>query len=82
MHSGYGFICLIGNKLGKIKSVIPSKTTISALKGVLYSKQQLTAYNLEVGIIVNLEVEESAMDESFIIPIKAVEKIENAIKKL
>jgi DNA polymerase-3 subunit beta len=63
----------IAAKLSKIKSAVPTKTTLAALHGVLFKNNRLAAYNLEFGIIAELDVES---DEEFIIPAKAIEMID------
>ena len=64
----------IASRLGKLKNVISGRTVTDALQGVLFKDNCLTANNLEIGVKANLEIE---TDETFIIPLKAIELIES-----
>ncbi len=57
--------------INKLKPAIP-KTTLGVPRGILLKDHGLFAFNLEIGIKANLELE---TDESFIIPYEALELI-------
>lgn len=64
----------LAQKLNKIKSVVPKKTTHTALQGVLVKDGYLTANNLEMTVKAKIEGTEG---ESFIIPERAFDLINN-----
>lgn len=64
----------LARKLAAVKPAIPSNPPAAALKGVLVKDNKLTAYNLEYGITVTLDVR---VDECFILPAEAVQMIES-----
>lgn len=61
-------------KLNKIKSVVPKKTTMAVLQGILVKEGYLIASNTEMTVKTKLEGTE---DECFIIPQKAFDLINN-----
>jgi len=64
----------LARKLKPLKSIITAKGIYAGNEGVLFKKGTLTAYNLEIGITVALETDESA---EFILPKKAIEMIDS-----
>lgn len=64
----------LAQKLTAVKPAIPSNPSTAALKGVLVKDNKLTAYNLEYGITVTLDVH---VDECFILPAEAVQMVES-----
>ncbi len=63
----------LARKLKQMKSITPPKTD-GVFQGILLKDGVLTANNFEIAITTRLE---AAEDESFIIPLKAVDLIEN-----
>lgn len=61
-------------KLNKIKGVVPKKTTMPILQGILVNKGYLIANNIEMTVKAKLEGTE---DECFIIPERAFDLINN-----
>lgn len=61
-------------KLNKIKGVVPKKTTLPALQGILVKEGYLIANNMEMAVKAKIE---GAEDETFIIPMKAFDLIGN-----
>ena len=61
-------------KLNKIKGVVPKKTTMPVLQGILVKEGYLTANNMEMTVKAKLEGIE---DECFIIPERAFDLINN-----
>lgn len=61
-------------KLNKIKGVVPKKTTMKALQGILLMNGYLIANNMEMTIKAKIE---GTADESFIIPDRAFDLINN-----
>ena len=61
-------------KLNQIKGVVPKKTTMPILQGILVKEGYLIANNLEMTIKAKLEGTE---DECFIIPERAFDLINN-----
>ncbi len=64
----------LAQKLNKIKGVIPKKSPMEALHGVLVKDGYLTANNMEMTVKVRIE---GADGESFIIPERAFDLISN-----
>lgn len=64
----------IAQKIDKIKSVVPSKTPMACIQGVLYKSGCLIASNSEMTVKANLEAHG---EETFIIPMKAFDLIKN-----
>jgi len=64
----------LAKKITQLQSVVPKKTTIDALQGILVSDGYLIAANNELTVKAKLEGIE---DESFIIPAKAFDLIKN-----
>lgn len=64
----------IAGKLSMLRKAIPSKTDIDCLRGVLISDGTMTATNLNTTIQTDIDC---AQDERFILPLKAIEMIEN-----
>lgn len=64
----------LAQKINKIKSVVPKKTALPALQGILIKDGYLIANNTELSIKVKLD---SAGEESFIIPLRAFDLINN-----
>lgn len=64
----------LAGKLNKIKGVVPKKSPIAALQGVLVSDGFMTANDLEIAVRAKLE---DAEGESFIIPERAFDLINN-----
>lgn len=64
----------IAQKIDKIKSVVPSKTPMACLQGILYKNGYLIASNSEMTVKANLEAQEG---EALIIPMKAFDLIKN-----
>lgn len=62
------------NKLNKIKGVVPKNTTMPVLKGVLVANGYLIANNMEMTVKTKIE---GAEGESFIIPERAFDLINN-----
>jgi len=61
-------------KLNKIKGVVPKKTTMPILQGILVKEGHLIANNMEMAVKAKLE---GAEDECFIIPERAFDLISN-----
>ena len=61
-------------KLNKIKGVVPKKTRMSVLQGILVKEGYLTANNMEMTVKAKLE---GIGDECFIIPERAFDLISN-----
>ena len=64
----------LATKLNKIKGVVPKKTTMPVLQGILVKEGYLIANNMEMTIKAKLEGIE---DECFIIPERAFDLISN-----
>ena len=64
----------LAQKLNKIKSVVPKKTTQAALQGILVKDGYLIANNMEMTVKAKIEGTEG---ESFIIPERAFDLINN-----
>ena len=64
----------LAQKINKIKGVVPKKTTMPVLKGILVKDGYLIANNMEMAVKEKLEGTE---DECFIIPEKAFDLINN-----
>lgn len=64
----------LSQKINKLKQVVPKKTTTSVLQGILVSDGYLIANNMELAIKAKVE---GADGESFIIPAKAFDLINN-----
>lgn len=64
----------LAQKLNKIKGVVPKRTTITALQGILVQNGYLIANNMEMTVKAKIE---GADGESFIIPEKAFDLINN-----
>ncbi len=64
----------LAQKINKIKSVVPRKTTMPALQGILVKDGYLIANNLEMTVKAKIE---GAEGECFIIPMKAFDLISN-----
>lgn len=67
----------LASKLGQLKSIVPTRTTIDALKGVLFKDGYLIASDTELTVKAKLEgIQDTSMvSQSFIIPSKAFELI-------
>lgn len=64
----------LSQKINKLKQIVPKKTYMSALQGILVSDGYLIANNMELAIKAKVEGIEG---ESFIIPAKAFDLINN-----
>lgn len=64
----------LAQKINKIKSVVPKKTPMSVLQGILVKDGYLIANNLEMTVKAKIE---GAEGECFIIPMKAFDLISN-----
>lgn len=64
----------LAQKLNKIKGVVPKKTPLSALQGILVTDGYLIANNMELTVKAKIE---GAEGESFIIPERAFDLINN-----
>ena len=64
----------LAQKLNKIKGVVPKKTTMPVLQGILVRDDYLIASNMEMTVKAKIEVAEG---ESFIIPERAFDLINN-----
>ena len=64
----------LAQKINKIKGVVPKKTTMPVLQGILVKDGYLIANNMEMSVKAKIEGIE---DESFIIPMKAFDLINN-----
>ena len=64
----------LSQKINKLKQVVPKKTYVSALQGILVSDGYFIANNMELAIKAKVEGTER---ESFIIPAKAFDLINN-----
>ena len=64
----------LAQKLNKIKGVVPKKTTMPALQGILVRDGYLIANNMEMTVKAKIEGTEG---ESFIIPERAFDLINN-----
>lgn len=64
----------LAQKINKIKGVVPKKTTMQVLQSILVKDGYLIANNLEMTVKAKIE---GAEDESFIIPMKAFDLINN-----
>lgn len=64
----------LAQKLNRIKGVVPKKTNIPALQGVLVKDGYLTANNMEMTVKAKIEGTEG---EEFIIPERAFDLINN-----
>jgi len=64
----------LAQKLNKVKSVVPKKTTHAALQGLLAKDGYLTASNMEMTVKAKIE---GLTGESFIIPERAFDLINN-----
>ena len=64
----------LAQKINKIKGVVPKKTTMPVLQGVLVKDGYLIANNMEMSIKAKIE---GIGDECFIIPMKAFDLINN-----
>ena len=64
----------LAHKINKMKSVVPKKTTMSVLQGILVKDGYLIANNMEMSIKAKIE---GADGECFIIPMKAFDLINN-----
>lgn len=64
----------LAGKIAKLKNVVPKKTNIPALQGILVKDGYLTASNLELTVKTKIEVAEG---EIFLIPAKAFDLIGN-----
>ena len=64
----------LAGKLSKVKSIVPKKSTVEALQGVLVKDRKLIANNFEVTAKLDLDCEG---DDTFIIPAKAFDLISN-----
>lgn len=64
----------LAQKLNKIKGVVPKKTTMQVLQGILVMNGYLIANNLEMTVKAKIE---GAENETFIIPEKAFDLINN-----
>ncbi len=67
----------LAKKIGQLKSIVPTRTTIDALKGVLYKDGYLIASDTELTVKAKLEDIQEGMvaTQPFIIPSKAFELI-------
>jgi len=61
-------------KLAKLKTIIPAKSTVESIQGILYKNNTLYATNLEISIQTTL-INDS--EEVFIIPSRAIDLIES-----
>lgn len=66
--------CELASKLKKLKSILPSNPPIECIKNVLFKNNSIMANNLEMAMVIPLDVD---TDEEFLLPLKAVEMIEN-----
>lgn len=66
----------LAGKIAKLKSVVPKKTNIPALQGILVRDGYLTASNLEMTVRTKIEGSEG---EIFLIPAKAFDLIGNLL---
>lgn len=64
----------LAQKINKIKGVVPKKTTMPILQGILVKDGYLIANNMEMTVKAKIE---GAEDECFIIPMKAFDLINN-----
>lgn len=64
----------IAGKLAMLKKVIPSKTSVECLRGILIKDCTMTANNLTTALQTPIEC---SPDEHFILPMKAIEMIES-----
>lgn len=64
----------LAQKINKIKGVVPKKTTMPVLQGILVKDGYLIANNMEMSVKAKIEGIE---DECFIIPMKAFDLINN-----
>lgn len=64
----------LAQKINKLKSVVPKKTTMPVLQGILVDDGYLIANNMEIAIKMKLEGTEG---KRFLIPVKAMEIINN-----
>lgn len=64
----------LSQQINKLKQVVPKKTYVPALQGILVSDGYLTANNMELAIMAKIE---GIDGESFIIPAKAFDLINN-----
>ena len=64
----------LAQKINKIKSVVPKKSTMPILQGILVKDGYLIANNMEMTIKAKIE---GAEGECFIIPMKAFDLINN-----
>jgi len=64
----------LAQKINKIKGVVPKKTTMPVLQGILVKNGYLIANNMEMSVKAKIEGIE---DECFIIPMKAFDLINN-----
>lgn len=64
----------LAKKIGQLKSIVPTRTTIDALKGVLYKDGYLIASDTELTVKAKIE---GAEGESFLIPERAFDLINN-----
>lgn len=64
----------LSQKINKLKQVVPKKTSMSALQGILVSDGYLIVNNMEMAIKAKVE---GIDGESFIIPARAFELIDN-----
>lgn len=65
---------VLSQKIDKLKSIVPKKTVLVAIQGILLQEGYLIASNTEMTIKAKIE---GASDESFIIPSKAFDLIKN-----
>ncbi|MCD8150566.1 MAG: DNA polymerase III subunit beta [Clostridiales bacterium] len=67
----------LSKKIGQLKSIVPSRTTIEALKGVLYKDGYLIASDTNLTVKAKIEVleEDAGGTEPFIIPDKSFDLI-------
>lgn len=66
----------LARKIGQLKSIVPSRTTIDALKGVLYQDGYLIASDSQLTVKAKIEVLDGE-EKPFIIPDKAFDLISN-----
>lgn len=64
----------IAPKLSRLKTIIPTKSTVESIQGILYKDKTLYTTNLEISIQTALE---SDSDDVFIIPSRAIDLIES-----
>jgi DNA polymerase III sliding clamp (beta) subunit (PCNA family) len=64
----------LAQKINKLKGVVPKRTTMPVLQGILVRDGYLIANNMEMTVRAKVE---GAEGESFIIPMKAFELIAN-----